>query len=281
MFFKSKFVRATLMLSVVFCVFVAVLADTVRLKDGSVIKGKVIGFSDGKFLIVIGEGNRQRQITYYADEVERIEFDSNPSVPSNSIRIGNTDYSTPKPTPTVVVSNNNSSSNNSSNSNRSNSNNVIIVGGNRNTNSNQTANNNNSKPVNNNTNSSSSNTLNQPISLKVRVLADNTSNGWTNSLFVVKRGQKIRITGSGRVSLGNGRYSTPSGVNSLPDNDKLIKNESTGGLIAVIGDDNNDFIFIGNGREFTAQRDGFLFLGINEGNLNDNSGAYDVVIEVQ
>jgi hypothetical protein len=201
-------------------------------------------------------------------------------MPSNSVRIGNSD-STPKPTP---YTSNNNSSNNSGNSNRPiNSNNVIIVGGNRNTNSNQNnsnqvSTNNNTKPTNTN---NSSNNPNENISLKVRVLADNTANGWTNTLFVVKRGQKIRISATGRASLGNGRYSTPSGVSSLPDTDKLIKNEATGGLIAVIGDDNNDFIFVGNGREFTAQRDGFLFLGINEGNLNDNSGAYDVTIEVE
>ena len=49
----------------------------------------------------------------------------------------------------------------------------------------------------------------------------------------------------------------------------------TGALIAVIGDDNDDFISIG------ARRDGVLFLGINEGNLSDNTGAYDVVIEAE
>jgi hypothetical protein len=66
----------------------------------------------------------------------------------------------------------------------------------------------------------------------------------------------------------------------LPDNDKLIKTEATGGLIAVIGDDNNEFIYVGASREFVADRDGALFLGINEGNLNDNSGAYDVTVEI-
>jgi hypothetical protein len=38
----------------------------------------------------------------------------------------------------------------------------------------------------------------------------------------------------------------------------------TGGLIAVIGDDNDDFIFIGKGHDFVAQRDGVLFLGIKK-----------------
>jgi hypothetical protein len=111
-------------------------------------------------------------------------------------------------------------------------------------------------------------------------MADNTSNGWTNSGFVVQKGQRIKISGSGRVSLGGGLNTTPEGISTLADKDKLVKNQATGGLIAVVGDDNNDFIFIGNSREFTATRDGALFLGVNEGNLNDNTGAFDVKIEI-
>ncbi|MCU0238171.1 MAG: LecA/PA-IL family lectin [Pyrinomonadaceae bacterium] len=285
MLLKSKFFRVTLALSLLLCLFVAVFADTIRLKDGSVVKGKVVGFSEGKFIIVIGEGSRQRQITYYADEVERIEFDSAPNTPSNAVRVTNSANTTavqPTPKPTVVTTN--TSNNNTSGSTRPNSNNVIIVGGNRNTNTNQTSANTNSSNTNSNNsanNNSATNSRPQPITMKVRVLADNTANGWTNAGWVVKRGQKIRISGSGRISLGNGRYSTPSGVSSLPDSGKLLKNEATGVLIAVIGDDNNDFITIGDSREFVAQRDGILFLGINEGNLDDNSGAFDVTIEVE
>jgi hypothetical protein len=59
-----------------------------------------------------------------------------------------------------------------------------------------------------------------------------------------------------------------------------MRNVPTGALIAVVGDDNNDFIYIGAEREFTATRDGALFLGVNEGHLDDNSGAYSVKIEV-
>ncbi|MDQ6786546.1 MAG: hypothetical protein M3033_06970, partial [Acidobacteriota bacterium] len=77
-----------------------------------------------------------------------------------------------------------------------------------------------------------------------------------------------------------GRYTTPDGITSLPDADKLMKNQPTGGLIAVIGDDNNDFIFIGTVREFIAARDGTLFLGVNEGNLNDNSGVFEAKIQI-
>ncbi len=97
----------------------------------------------------------------------------------------------------------------------------------------------------------------------------------------MRRGQRLRISASGRVSLGNNRFSTPDGLPNVPDRDKLMRNQPTGGLIAVIGDDNDDFVFVGRGRDFVAQRDGVLFLGVNEGNLSDNSGLFDVVIEAE
>ena len=120
----------------------------------------------------------------------------------------------------------------------------------------------------------------QPIEWSVKVIADNTSNGWTNSGWVVKKGQRIRITGDGNVSLGKGKSSTPSGLPELDDNQKLLKNVATGALLAVIGDDNNDFIYVGSEREFVATRDGALFLGINEGVLDDNTGSYNVKVEI-
>jgi hypothetical protein len=120
----------------------------------------------------------------------------------------------------------------------------------------------------------------QPIAWSVKVLADGTANGWTNTGWVVKKGQRIRISGEGEVSLGKGRKATPAGVPELDDSLKLLKNVATGALVAVIGDDNNDFIYVGSERTITASRDGALFLGINEGNLDDNSGFFTVKIEV-
>src|SRR5215813_6541087 len=57
------------------------LADTIRLKDGSVIRGQVIGFKDQQFTILIG-GNakgRRGQTTVYVEDVESIDFDSSAS----------------------------------------------------------------------------------------------------------------------------------------------------------------------------------------------------------
>src|SRR5206468_4839969 len=92
------------------------------------------------------------------------------------------------------------------------------------------------------------------FTIRVSVRADNSSNGWTNSGLVVRRGQRLRITASGRVSLGSNRFSTPDGLPNVPDREKLMRSSPTGGLIAVIGDDNDEFIFVGSSRDFVAQR---------------------------
>lgn len=255
--FKSKFFRFAGVACLTFLMSASAFADTIRLKDGSIIKGKITNFNGGKFTIVIGDDTRRREMTFTAGEIESIVFDSdatpvNSSVSDTTAKPVNTDKN-----PAVVGTGQN---------NKSNPQTVPTT----------------AAPTmpNEQTNNSAPESGAKPITIDVKVLADNTSNGWTNSGWVVQKGQKIKITGSGRVSLGNGRYTTPIGIASLPDAQKLKKDEPTGGLIAVVGDDNNDFIFVGESREFVASRDGALFLGVNEGNLDDNSGMFDVKIEI-
>jgi hypothetical protein len=245
---KKVLLRCALVIAVALGASVAIFADTIHLKDGSVIRGQIIGFKNEQFTIVVGSGARGRksQVTVYMEDVDWIEFDaagnaggdtSGPSPnqpsyqpPTNAQRPSNTE-------PTYTPPSNTSTSNPSA------------------------------PPT--------------FFQINVRVRADNTSNGWTNSGLVVRRGQRLRITASGRVNLGANRTSPPDGLPNIPDREKLMRNQPTGALIAVIGDDNDDFIFIGRSKDFVAQRDGVLFLGVNEGNLSDNSGNFDVVIEAE
>ncbi len=236
-----------LLLSVLLLVSIAtpLLADTIRLKDGSVIRGQVIGFKDQQFTILIGGNARGRrgQTTVYVEDVESIEFDSISGAPSatDEMTARNNPPSTRPSTPI----------NQPETTDRS---------------------------IDTSPASSSTPTF---FTIKVGVRADAANNGWTNSGLVVRKGQRLRISASGRVSLGRGRFSTPGGLANINDADKLMRNEATGALIAVIGDDNDDFIVIGPRREFVAQRDGVLFLGVNEGDLTDNTGSYDIVIEAE
>jgi hypothetical protein len=254
---KKRFFSPLVALALCLSLSAVALADTIRLKDGSVIRGQVIAFNNQQFTVLVGSGARGRrsQITLYMEDVESIEFDSAAGAPTASNDDLNNRPSTPTTNRPPVQRPNNIPQNTQT------------------------------EP--------DDNTVSQPTSrpasqnsptffqINTRVRGDNAANGWTNSGLVVRRGQRIRLSASGSVMIGGGRVSTPVGLTGVQDSGKLMSAYPTGALIAVIGDDNDDFISIGARREFIAQRDGVLFLGINEGNLNDNTGAYDVVIEAE
>ncbi|MBK6314710.1 MAG: hypothetical protein IPF53_10465 [Blastocatellia bacterium] len=106
-------------------------------------------------------------------------------------------------------------------------------------------------------------------------------NDWTGTQIAIKKGMKVKITASGTVKLDRaGRVTASPAGNSSADPLKLIADKPTGALIAVIGDDNSEYIFIGTGVEFVAERDGILYLGINEGEVADNAGAFIVRVVV-
>jgi hypothetical protein len=249
----KQILRPFYALALILALLTPVLADTIRLKDGSVIRGQVIGFKDQQFTILIGSGSqgRRSRTLIYVEDIESIEFDS--ATTSAASTLANepmaSDTSVPETQPVR------------------------------------------SNPPRTNTTQPVSNAAPTFFTIKIGVHAkqcppQNTAepcapNGWTNTGLVVRRGQRLRISSTGRVSLGGGRFATPAGLPGVSDNDKLMRSEPTGSLIAVIGDDNDDFLLISTRRDFVAQRDGVLFLGVNEGNLNDNTGTYDVVIEAE
>ncbi|HEV7643990.1 MAG TPA: LecA/PA-IL family lectin [Pyrinomonadaceae bacterium] len=245
-----RMIKLLVAASLLFVFSISALADTIRMKDGSVIKGKIVEFKDNQFIIAIGDDSRgrRRQINVYADEIESIVFDSVNPIPSTTSTAEIKPSTTQTPTSAVKG--------------------TSIP----------------EKPA-----EAVKPPVTKPaakgnfvvVSNSVKVLADNTANGWTNSGFVVRRGQRVRVSAKGNISLGTGRYAKPDGDGSYADKDKLMQQKSTGALIAVIGDDNDEFIFIGSSGEFIAQRDGTLFLGINESNLDDNSGAFDVTVEAE
>jgi hypothetical protein len=243
----------------VLALFVSAFADTIRLKDGNVIRGQVIGFRDQQFTVLVGSGaqGRRSRTLVYVEDVESIEFDS--ATTAAVAGLANDESQT---------SNNTAPTSQPPRSNQ------------------PPADTNRIPPR---TTPSTSPTF---FTIKVGVNAKQCSvpavrgevcapNGWTNTGLVVRQGQRLRISSTGRVSLGGGRFSTPAGMAVSPDSDKLMRTEPTGALIAVIGDDNDDFLLIGTRRDFVSQRDGVLFLGLNEGNLTDNTGTYDVVIEAE
>jgi hypothetical protein len=252
---KSNLGAATLAVVLTLSLSAAALADTIRLRDGSVVRGQIIAYKDQQFTVLIGAGARGRRsrMTIYSEDIESIEFDATDVAAGNSVgNDANDDRGAVSPAPRTSPPVNTRPQPDTTPSDRA---------------DNPTGTTTNAAPV--------------FFPIRLRVRADNASNGWNDSGLMVRAGQRLRITATGRVSLGGGNMSTPTGLPRLADRDKLMRNDPTGALIAVIGDDNDDFIFVGASREFTAQRDGRLFLGVNEGNLGDNSGTYEVTVEAE
>ena len=195
---KRFFFRPLMLLALAFGLSVPVLADTVRLKDGSVIRGQIVSFRNEQFTIMVGSGARGRRstITVYMEDVESIEFDG-VDQPSNASNTNTQPTYQPPPTNTRPSN----------------------------------------PPLTQPTNNPSTNPTFFPVNVRVR--ADNSGNGWTNSGLVVRRGQRLRINATGRVNLGNNRFSSADGLPNVQDREKLMRTQPTGGLIAVIGDDND------------------------------------------
>lgn len=273
-----RLARPLAALALVLSLGVTALADTIRMKDGQVIRGQIVAFRDQQFTVLIGSargGTRRSRITLYMEDVESIEFDNADGSDISAAGDGGTynpptetarTQPTPQPTPRREEPRQTGGQR------------PPVLGNDSGANT----------PRNTPTNTPATSPTpargggDSPFfPVRVRVRADNTANGWTDSGLMVRKGQRLRISATGRVSLGEGRFSTPTGLPRVVDTEKLMKNEPTGELIAVIGDDNDEFIAIGANREFYAPRDGRLFLGVNEGKLEDNTGSYDALIEVE
>lgn len=198
-------------------------ADTIRLKNGQTVVGKIVRYENRRFVIVYERSSPATQAIIALEDIESVEFDGRPLPPGYD---GGQASEPPPPPPPPAR-----------------------------------------------TPPTATGDLVRTVNVAAR-------DDWTYTELDVRRGDRIRISARGTVRLNDRRQSTPEGV---PDDDpnKLMPGRPTGALIAVIGDDNNDFIFIGGAREFTAQRSGKLYLSVNEGDLSDNSGSYEARVEIQ
>jgi hypothetical protein len=233
----------------------AASADTIRLKDGSILKGKVVSYNQGKFTIIIYIGGSSSQHIIGIDEIESVEFNSSdgavPAQAESSSKGGGSVYTGIPPDPP--------------------SSRALPLD--------PPANSEGSKES---TGSAPANDLpaeGDPVAIAEKTVSVAAAADWTSTEIRLQRGQRILISASGEVDLGNNRRCGPEGLNST-DNRKLIPNQPTGALIAVVGDDNDDFFYIGGSGEFTTTHNGILFLSVNEGNLKDNNGAFVARVKV-
>jgi hypothetical protein len=232
----------------------AVSADTIKLKDGSIYKGKVISYQQRKFTIIIYVGSSSSQHVIPVEEIESVEFDANdtgaPRTLSNtsSPEVGSLPVEKSRPEPPVSTEPKEPPPTSSA-------------------------------PATNSGEPASAGATDSTGMLAERTVSIAAAADWTSTEVRVQRGQRVVISASGEVDLGNNQRSAPNGI-TLNDSRKLMLNRPTGALIAVVGDDNDDFVFVGAGGEFTATHSGVLFLSVNEGNLKDNNGSYIAKIKV-
>ena len=101
---------------------------------------------------------------------------------------------------------------------------------------------------------------------------------WIDSGVFVRRGERVQVTASGVITVGRNRIS-PDGLRST-DPSAPLPSAAEGKLIGAIGNDSRSPILeLGSNREFTAERNGRLFLTANRGSYADARGTFSVQIK--
>ena len=112
---------------------------------------------------------------------------------------------------------------------------------------------------------------------EVRTVQVGLEPNWIDSGIDVRRGERIQVSASGIITVGRTRI-TPDGLQRT-DPSAPLPNENEGELIAAITDDPRAPIMeLGSSREFTADRDGRLYLTVNRGSYTDARGAFSVQV---
>ena len=100
---------------------------------------------------------------------------------------------------------------------------------------------------------------------------------WVDSGVFVRRGERVQVSASGVIMVGRARI-TPDGL-QRNDPSAPMPNANEGELIGAIGNDPSAPMFeLGSNREFTADRNGRIFLTANRGSYADARGSFDVQI---
>jgi hypothetical protein len=257
---KKPFVSLVICLAVVSLIGSSALADTVKLRDGSVLKGKVVSYTQRKFTIEVYIGGAISQHVVPVEEVESVEFDQSGqgAISRAEPAVGDQPPAAP---PRGAVPRDNAPEVSAPPRGAIPRDNLPEVA-----------------TTDPGTPPSDASAGVYPViaekTVSVAAAAD-----WTSTEIRVQRGQRIVITASGEVDLGDNQRAGPDGI-SLTDSRKLVAARPTGALIAVVGDDNDDFVFVGSATAFVAPHNGILFLSVNEGNLKDNTGAFVARVKV-
>lgn len=102
---------------------------------------------------------------------------------------------------------------------------------------------------------------------------------WTPTGITVRRGETLSFNADGEIRLSSNpddRATASGAVNQRMDPGAPMPRTFAGALIGRIG--NGEPFGIGNSNSFPAPASGQLFLGINDSNVADNEGSFQVTV---
>src|SRR3989441_8820525 len=115
---------------------------------------------------------------------------------------------------------------------------------------------------------------------RVETVQVTLESNWIDTGIDLRRNDHIQINASGVITAGRRRI-TPDGLRST-DPTAPLPRAAEGELIGAIGDDPRAPILeLGSAREFTADRDGRLYLTPNRGSFADARGAFTALVKHQ
>jgi len=101
---------------------------------------------------------------------------------------------------------------------------------------------------------------------------------WIDTGINLRRNERVQVTATGVIMVGRTRI-TPDGLRST-DAGAPLPSAAEGELIGTVGDDSRSPIMeLGSTREFTADRDGRLYLTANRSSYADARGSFTVQIK--
>jgi len=119
----------------------------------------------------------------------------------------------------------------------------------------------------------------RPSGLREREVDVQAADGWVRTAIEVRDGQDLWFESRGEVRWGPGRKDGPGGEGGSPRNTgRPMPSRAAAALIGKIGENGGPF-FIGSEKgPIKVRGRGTLFLGVNDDYLQDNSGAFRVIV---
>ena len=119
----------------------------------------------------------------------------------------------------------------------------------------------------------------RPRGLRERQMMVVANVQWSDTGIDVQSGQNVYFEAGGEIRWGPKRRAGPNGEENSPNNpSRPMPNRPGASLIGRVGD-SKDYFFVGEDRGAIRMRSaGRLYLGINDDNLQDNTGYFRVIV---